>query len=661
MRYLYLLAVLILVSCSSENEKNNKSPETKIVSRFDYPDVLDLHGFPENKQADSLQLFFDLGSWYGFSLPGLNDTAHFGAFAGPFLLDQYKSRWLMKFPVKISLCNHSSPQRCNYSNVKIISFPGILSQEFTNDNFSVKLDLIYVSPSTSLLRTIVKNNSDLSGSFSLSLESEFFPNDQIEVSTRDNELIYKKDKDIISIIPGKSYNLKTFKNEKYFTGVSSELVTLNSHESYKSFSYISVYNENDSIDKSFLKEVPEWLMDKNNKRWNRYLENIFDAISQPDEQYCKIAVKCLQTLVSNWRVARGALKHEGLFPSYSYTGFHGFWAWDSWKHAVALAIFEPGVAKNQVRAMFDYQDSSGMIVDCVFPDTLQEKINRRNTKPPLSAWSVWKIYERTGDKEFLLEMFPKLLKYHKWWYQYRDHDKNGICEFGSCDGSRIAAAWESGMDNAVRFDSAQIVKNENGGYSLDQESVDLNTFLWIEKKFLRKIAIVTGITVPELLADEGNKIRNTFYDQTMGYFFDYNPQKKNHVKIFGPEGWLPLWARLALPQQAEKVKEIMMSEKHFMTYFPLPTLSVSHKMFDPFNGYWRGPVWIDQVYFGIAGLKNYGFVNEANKIKKLVFENLEKQKNKPLYENYHPANGEGLNARNFSWTAAHLLMILWEE
>ncbi|MEO8568268.1 MAG: hypothetical protein ABI419_04010 [Ginsengibacter sp.] len=30
----------------------------------------------------------------------------------------------------------------------------------------------------------------------------------------------------------------------------------------------------------------------------------------------------------------------------------------------------------------------------------------------------------------------------------------------------------------------------------------------------------------------------------------------------------------------------------------------------------------------------------------------------PLYENYHPLTGEGLNAINFSWTAAHILMIL---
>ena len=48
----------------------------------------------------------------------------------------------------------------------------------------------------------------------------------------------------------------------------------------------------------------------------------------------------------------------------------------------------------------------------------------------------------------------KLKQYHNWWYRDRDHDQDGICEYGSTDGSLIAAMWESGMDNAVRFDDA---------------------------------------------------------------------------------------------------------------------------------------------------------------------------------------------------------------
>lgn len=57
-------------------------------------------------------------------------------------------------------------------------------------------------------------------------------------------------------------------------------------------------------------------------------------------------------------------------------------------------------------------------------------------------------------------MYPKLVAYHNWWYTNRDYDKNGIAEYGgmvhelnnSKEEIILAAAWESGMDNAPRFD-----------------------------------------------------------------------------------------------------------------------------------------------------------------------------------------------------------------
>lgn len=50
------------------------------------------------------------------------------------------------------------------------------------------------------------------------------------------------------------------------------------------------------------------------------------------------------------------------------------------------------------------------------------------------------------------------MAYYKWWYNKRDHNRNGMCEYGSTDGTLEAAAWESGMDNAIRFDDAKMLK-----------------------------------------------------------------------------------------------------------------------------------------------------------------------------------------------------------
>lgn len=108
--------------------------------------------------------------------------------------------------------------------------------------------------------------------------------------------------------------------------------------------------------------------------------------------------------------------------------------------------------------MFDFQLEDGFIVDCVYRDTTIEAHNYRDTKPPLAAWAVSKVFGISKDTLFVKEMYPKLKKYHEWWYMKRDHDGDGLCEFGSTDGSLIAAKWESGMDNAIRFDDSKILK-----------------------------------------------------------------------------------------------------------------------------------------------------------------------------------------------------------
>jgi putative isomerase len=106
----------------------------------------------------------------------------------------------------------------------------------------------------------------------------------------------------------------------------------------------------------------------------------------------------------------------------------------------------------------------------------------------------------------------------------------------------------------------------------------------------------------------------------------------------------------------------MMDTTRFNTTVPLPTIDVSHPKFDPQNGYWRGPVWLDQLWFGVDGLNKYGYAKEANLLKRKVLNNCEglNKAGISIRENYHPLTGEGLNAEHFSWSAAHLILLITE-
>jgi putative isomerase len=249
-------------------------------------------------------------------------------------------------------------------------------------------------------------------------------------------------------------------------------------------------------------------------------------------------------LLVNWRAALGDLLHAGVFPSYSNPDFNAFWAWDSWKHASALAVFAPGLAEDLVRALFDYQLQNGMVPNKI--TRTKAKNNLRDTKPPLATWAVTEIYYHTHDRAFVAEMYDKLLRYHRWWYADRDHNGNGLAEYGSTDGTRQAAGWESGMDNAVRFDDATMMRNSVEAWSLNQESVDLNCYLYREKVELAELATVLGKNANAIeLKQEAEKtktlIQNTFFDAKAGYFFDVRLGTQEPIQVFGPEGWLPLW------------------------------------------------------------------------------------------------------------------------
>jgi len=197
---------------------------------------------------------------------------------------------------------------------------------------------------------------------------------------------------------------------------------------------------------------------------------------------------------------------------------------------------------------------------------------------------------------------------------------------------------------------------------MDQESVDLNSYLFAEKHYLKNMAELLGMDEDvEKYKSEAiqlkKQIQTLMYDPDDGYFYDIRLEDGSFVKVKGPEGWIPLWAGVALQTQADAVIEKILNPRIFNTKIPFPTLDASHPEFNPEKGYWRGPVWMDQAYFALMGLKKYGYENEVLKLTSKLFNEIQYP---ALYENYHPITGEGLNSPHFSWTAAHLYLMYIE-
>ena len=578
---------------------------------------------------------------------------------------------------QLQLKDAETDQPVDWQNAQVYQngFPSHLQQEFEIEDLKLSQTLFYISPHSAIITSRITNTSSEKTELHPHWKGKLFPiGARIESGDKGIGITFSKSpsRGVVQALGSEILNTSTTDSTydlrleiiELAPGESRELIL--AHGFY--FPPTNWAEEQSRIGRA-ADDPTRFLEDRINEK-KAQLTGLCDRLdsSRMDTAYRDLLVKTVLTLQNNWRSPAGELTHSGLFPSYHQKWFHGYWAWDSWKHAVALGHCDPVLAREQIRAMYAFQKEDGFIPDCVFRDTTIENHNLRNTKPPLSAWAAWEVHRQSPDRDFLQELYPKIKKQHQWWYENRDHDGDRVCEYGSTDGSLVAAKWESGMDNAVRFDQSQLLENTANAFSLDQESVDLNAYLYAEKKYLALMAGELGKKEEQdAFAAEAEvlkgKIQEQFFDPVSGWFYDTNLEGGTFVEAMGCEGWIPLWAEAASPEQAEAVKNNMVNPSTFNTKVPFQTLSADHPKFKPDRGYWRGPNWLDQSYFGVRGLRNYGFVAEANEATYKLIHNAEGVlgKGRSIRENYHPITGEGMEAENFSWSAAHYLLLLINE
>ena len=600
--------------------------------RYRFGGILDISLTPDSTVRRA-GCFTDAGSWMGFTIPQADKWVN--GFCGPFSIDN--RIWFVQSAVQVDFLDGTgqmTPDSVSY-------FPGEVYMASSSEKGTIEQRMNFVSSSTALLQ--VTGSADNGFSFTgkdwnsnVRLEQEnqtvtaYHPNGEIVQLTFTPDVTLSCD--------GKNYVGRTQPGCRQ-TNVA-----------------VSFYFANEELASGSQKAMallqnPQPELDANADRWQGYLQKILRKDMKPE--YDRVAVKSVVTLISNWRTHRGGLLHEGVIPSHSVTYFTGFWAWDSWRFSAALARFAPELAKNNIRAMFDYQLPDGMIIDCIYTNPAEN--NARDSKPPLVCWAVDEIFTLNQDTAFVKEMYPQLLAYYKWWYNKRDHNRNGMCEFGSTDGTLEAAGWESGMDNAIRFDNAKMLKNGEDAWSLNQESVDLNAYLAFECLLLKKFAALIGTTFNG--PDYGDKVADYFFNEKIGWFCDRRIDDGSFIEEPACEGYTPFWVQIATNEQMDKALVLLTDTAKFSTYIPFPTASADNPKCDP-NGYWRGPIWLDQTYQAIKGLRNYGHKDLADKYTRQVFDRCQGLTgDAPIHENYGTHNGERLQASHFSWSASHLLMM----
>ena len=605
--------------------------------RYEFNNILDITYTPDTLTRCG-GWFTDAGSWMGFTLPQKDHWVN--GFCGPFSLDMNRRQWMAQSAVTVRYADQAN---VIFTPDSTCYFPGELYLSASSEEGKIIQRLNFLDASTALLRI----HSDAGKELSLTASQW---GKEIQVQTDQNTVIARHPSgEIVALTFTPDVSVKGTDNNYQAKINGSE------HDTYVAISFYTGEKElSAGLQKAQLAlSNPQEGLKANKERWEGYLTKILRKDMKPE--YDRIAVKAVVTLISNWRTHRGGLLHEGIVPSHAAYYFVGFWAWDTWRFSAALAKFDPKLAKDNIRAMFDYQQPDGMIIDCIYTDPAEN--NARDSKPPLVSWAVDEIFTHTNDTAFISEMYPQLMAYYKWWYNKRDHNRNGMCEYGSTDGTLEAAAWESGMDNAIRFDDAKMLKNDGAedAWSMDQESVDLNAYLALECKLLKKFAGILGVTFDG--PDYSSQVADYFFDKEKGFFFDRRLKDGSFIQEPGCEAYTPLWTKVATADQVKAMLPLLTDTAKFSTYIPFPTVAADHPKYNP-RGYWRGPIWLDQTYFAIRGLRNYGYNKMADEYTLQVFDRLQGLKEgAPIHENYGTHTGELLKAPHFSWSSSHLLML----
>ncbi len=324
----------------------------------------------------------------------------------------------------------------------------------------------------------------------------------------------------------------------------------------------------------------------------------------------------------------------------------GIWNWDSAFHAITVSRYDERLAKSCIDSFVKYILPNGLLPDVV---RINGEVVDNFGKPPVMAWSVLTVFERTRDMDFLRRNYDALIKNACFWERYR-MDRGMF--FNSAQKDPYAnnskhPMYESGWDNSPRWD--------NGIVNL--WTVDLNCYMVLFYRSMAKIACYLGEDErpwQKKAGDLARLIENWLFDESQQAYVDLDRENGAYSKILSPGSFLPLFVGVSSQAHAEAMNRLARDPQKF--YPGMPSVAYDDPAYS--KGYCRGPSWLHVAYFAIKGLYDYGYGQTANGIKEFLLDLVYEQLPYGLFENYDSIERKGGSNSLFSWSAAFVIEMI---
>lgn len=345
-----------------------------------------------------------------------------------------------------------------------------------------------------------------------------------------------------------------------------------------------------------------------------------------------------------------SLSMKELLTGYDYGQFYD---WDLYFECIyQLYNGESKYCFSNLEAFLIRQEDDGFIKRSFGPYNYGEM---HMFKPFIAQTALLGMHQ-TPNIDWLVDYYPKIVKYENCWYERYDKDKNNLCVWYNAD--------HSGMDNQ----NSRVI---NG---LIDEGVDLNCYLYREFCALSELANILGKKEDKALFDQKAEmvkkaINELLWDEETGFYYDRLENTGKLNKIKGISGFTPLYAGIVPQNRAERmVKEHLLNEKEFWAKYPINTLAQNEAGYDqsgaqPPSGHcnWNGTTWIPFNYMIFHGLLEYGYNDIAKELAYKTFDLVYRQ-NQFTREYYNSDTGEGYGRNPFyGWSTLAYFMPLEYE
>ncbi len=427
----------------------------------------------------------------------------------------------------------------------------------------------------------------------------------------------------------------------------------------------------------------------------------------------KLIKQAVQVLSNNFQKEGFTIPCKGLYPFQ--------WKWDSGFIAIGLSYFNISNAKKEIETLLNAQWENGFIPHIVFhnesdtyfpgPDFHQSNLHFLSSKeykstgmtqPPVTGFVLQEMLRIASDKEGMLQFIEtqidKVYRNHQYFYKNRDIYNEGLVY--------IYHNWESGTDNSpiwddiwetmnppeydferrdtTHVDASQRPSKREYDYYLhiieiakehnydDTKIAELSPFLVQDPLFnamlIKSNSALIGLytklgeneeKISQLKKWQEKSIKafnEKLYNENLGAYVHYDLRNGKQIEFVSSSSFSPLFSGIPDEKKAKEIVNTMLTKFGGEDKYLCASFDPTSSRFNP-KKYWRGPVWINLNWMLYYGLKDYGFIDVAQRVKE---DSIELIKNDGFYEYFdsRKSNNGGYGGSDFSWSAALIIDLL---